>query len=58
MPLIQSRGTKIDTEKCVENANSNKYDLILMAANRAKEIKRRNQSSMKPEHVGAAVSAF
>jgi DNA-directed RNA polymerase omega subunit len=58
MPLTHSRGTKIDTEKCVNEAGGNKYDLILMAAARAREIKQRNQTSMKIEHVGAPVSAL
>ena len=58
MSLVNSRGTKVDTEKCVENANGNKYDLVLMAASRAREIKRRNQSSMRQEHVGAGVTAL
>ena len=58
MTLLHSRGTEVDTEKCVRNANHNKYDLIIMAANRAREIKRRNQTSMKPEHVGAPVTAL
>jgi hypothetical protein len=58
MPLIESRGTQINTQRCVVNANSNQYDLVLMAAARAKEIKRLNQSSMRQEHVGAPVSAL
>ena len=58
MPLVKSRGTKVDTQKCVVNANGNKYDLVLMAAARAKEIKRRNQSSMLEEHIGAPVTAL
>jgi DNA-directed RNA polymerase subunit K/omega len=31
---------------------------VLMAAARAREIKRRNQTSMKQEHVGAPVTAL
>jgi DNA-directed RNA polymerase omega subunit len=58
MPLVKSRGTKVDTQKCVVNANGNKYDLVLMAAARAREIKRRNQSSMLEEHIGAPVTAL
>ena len=57
MSASQSRGSIIDTEKCVDQAGS-RYDLILMATARAKEIKRRNQSSMKPKHVGAPVTAL
>jgi DNA-directed RNA polymerase omega subunit len=58
MSVIQSRGTEVDTQKCVKEANGNKYDLVLMAAARAREIKQRNQSSMRQEHVGAPVSAL
>jgi DNA-directed RNA polymerase omega subunit len=58
MPLVKSRGTEVDTQRCVKNANDNKYDLVLMAAARAREIKRRNQTSMLQEHVGAPVTAL
>ena len=58
MSLVNSRGTQVDTERCVRNANGNKYDLVLMAASRAREIKRRNQASMRQEHVGAGVTAL
>jgi len=58
MSLVNSRGTQVDTERCVFNANGNKYDLVLMAAARAREIKRRNQGSMRQEHVGAGVTAL
>lgn len=58
MGTVASRGTNIDTEKCVQQAGNKRYDLVLMAAARAREIKQRNQSSMKQEHVGAPVSAL
>ena len=37
-----SRGTEIDTEKCVENAGG-RFDLVIMAAARSREIRRQNQ---------------
>lgn len=58
MSTKTSRGSEVNTEKCVDQANGNKFDLVLMASARAKEIKRRNQSSMEQRHVGAAVSAL
>jgi DNA-directed RNA polymerase omega subunit len=46
-----SRGPNIDTEKCVENVGGNRFDLVLIAAERSREIKRQNQESDKREHV-------
>jgi DNA-directed RNA polymerase omega subunit len=42
--ITASRGTTIDTEKCVENVE-NKFDLILIAAARAREIKRQHREN-------------
>jgi len=52
-----SRGTEIDTEKCVENAGG-RFDLVIMAAARSREIRRQNQSSQKFEHVHSNVTAI
>ena len=53
-----SRSSQIDTEKCVAQAGNSRYDMIIMATARAREIKQRNQSSMRQEHVGAVISAL
>jgi len=37
---IESRSTKIDTERCVEHAGG-RYDLVIAAAQRLREMKRR-----------------
>jgi DNA-directed RNA polymerase subunit K/omega len=50
-----SRGPSIDNEKCVEVAG-NKYDLILMASARSREISRQTRSN--PVYVNANVSAL
>jgi DNA-directed RNA polymerase omega subunit len=53
-----SRGPNIDTEKCVENIGGNRFDLVLIATERAREIKRQNQESDKREHVYSIISAL
>ena len=45
MSKISSRGPDIDTEKCVEQAGGNRFDLVLIAAHRARELRRRNNES-------------
>lgn len=37
---IASRGPNIDTEECVRQAGGGRYDLILIAAQRLRELKR------------------
>ena len=39
-PRIASRGPIIDTEECVCQAGGGRYDLVLIAANRLRELKR------------------
>jgi DNA-directed RNA polymerase omega subunit len=53
-----SRGPNIDTEKCVERVGGNRFDLVLIATERAREIKRQNQESDKREHVYSIISAL
>ena len=42
--ITLSRGTEIDTMKCVENVG-NKFDLVLIAAARARELKRQHREN-------------
>ena len=53
-----SRGTEIDTEKCVENAGGNRFNLVIMASARAREIRRQNRESDKFEHLHSNVTAL
>ena len=53
-----SRGPGIDTEKCVENAGGNKYTMVLIAAARAREIKRQHKESDKREHIFPTITAL
>lgn len=58
MPQYISRGALIDTEKCVAEAGGNRFDLVIMASQRAREIKQRNQHSVKHEHLHGVVTAL
>jgi DNA-directed RNA polymerase omega subunit len=52
-----SRGTKIDTEKCVENIG-NRFQLIIIAAARARELSQQNRHSDRHEHLHTPVTAL
>jgi len=56
-PVGLSRGPEINTDVCVANIG-NRYDLVLVAATRAKEIKRQHKDSMKREHVHSNITAL
>ena len=57
-PKVLSRGPELDTEKCIRNMGNLRYDLILVAAQRAREIKRQHKSSQNYEHKFAVVTAL
>jgi DNA-directed RNA polymerase subunit K/omega len=58
MKLTQSRGPSIDTEKCVAQAGGNRFDLVLIASVRAKELSRRHKASGLTTPIHAPVSAL
>lgn len=53
LELKYSRGPMIDLDQCIENVGGNRYDLVLVASIRAKEIKRKNR--MTSMHVVSAL---
>jgi DNA-directed RNA polymerase subunit K/omega len=53
-----SRGTSINFDTCVKNMNGNKFNLVLAAAARAREISKRNKANGKIEHECTPVSAL
>jgi DNA-directed RNA polymerase omega subunit len=55
--LIPSRTPEVDTERCVDNAGS-RYDLILMAAARSREISRHHKESENASHAYPVVTAL
>ena len=56
--LDLSRGPAIDMDKCVEGAGGNRFNLVLIAAARAREIKRQHAHSDKREHVHSIITAL
>ena len=57
-PKSESRGTLLNNELCVENVGGNRFNLVLIAAERSREIKRQNKDSNKREHVYSSVTAL
>jgi DNA-directed RNA polymerase omega subunit len=54
---ISSRGTQIDTEQCVEQVE-NRFDLILIASARARELVRRHKKSGNTAHINPMVTSL
>jgi DNA-directed RNA polymerase omega subunit len=52
-----SRGPEIDTNKCVANIGS-RYDMVIIASARAREIRLLNRNSTKREHIFTEVTAL
>ena len=53
-----SRGSMVDTEKCISETGGNRFMTILMASARAREISRQHKSSEDPAHCYPIVSAL
>jgi DNA-directed RNA polymerase subunit K/omega len=58
MPQYVSRGTLIDTDKCVKLSGGNRFNLVIMASARAREIRRQHASSQKFSDVHTNVTAL
>ena len=44
-PRIDSRGPQIDMEKCVRQAGGGRYDMVLIGAQRLRELKRQHRTN-------------
>lgn len=53
-----SRGTSIDTELCVDNIGGNRFNLVLIAATRARELARQHRHAENKGHLNAPVTAL
>jgi DNA-directed RNA polymerase subunit K/omega len=58
MKKTLSRGPSIDTEKCVAQVGGNKFDLVLIAAVRSRELSRRHKIAELITHLNAPVAAL
>jgi DNA-directed RNA polymerase omega subunit len=53
-----SRGPNIDIEQCVSNAGDNRFNLVIMAAARAREIAIRHKNSGSSEMIYPSITAL
>ena len=56
--LTQSRGPDLDIDKTVEKSGGNRFNLVIMASARAREIKRNNTFSNRFEHTHPNITAL
>jgi DNA-directed RNA polymerase omega subunit len=56
--LNGSRGIQIDPDKCLEQIGIDRFSMVLVAAARAREIKRKNTHSNRREHIFPTVTAL
>jgi DNA-directed RNA polymerase subunit K/omega len=54
----ESRVIHLDNDKCVEMSGGNRFNLVIMAAARSREIRRQNRDSEKFEHIHPNVTAL
>jgi DNA-directed RNA polymerase subunit K/omega len=43
--LVDSRTSQMNLEECVEHAGNNRYDLVLIASQRLRELRRQHKES-------------
>ncbi len=55
---ILSRTLMVDNEKCIKNSGGDRFNLVLMAAARAREIHRQHAGSSKYEHQHTNITAL
>ena len=58
MPQSISRALELDVEKCVEQIGLGRFDLVLIAAARSREIRRHNKESNNFEHLHSSMTAL
>lgn len=56
--ISTSRGTQLDIEKCVKNVGGNRFNLVLAAALRSKEIKLEHKKAGHTTHINSPISAL
>jgi DNA-directed RNA polymerase subunit K/omega len=55
---FESRGPSLDMDTCVVNSGGNRFNMVLIGAMRAKEIKRQNSHSDRFDHTHPVVTAL
>lgn len=55
---VLSRAPSIDLEKCVEQAGGNRYEMILMASARVRELRRQQAHSDKYQYIYPIITSL
>ena len=58
MTKYHSRGPDLNMDECVENSGGNRFDLVLIATVRARELSRRHKAAGHATQINAPVSAL
>ena len=58
MTQILSRGSQLDIEKCRKQAGNNQFDLVIVAAQRMRELKARAKEKGTGEYITAVDALF
>jgi len=53
-----SRGSQVDMEKVIRQSGHGRFDMVIQATQRAREIKQQNKHSTKEEHLHGPVTAL
>ncbi len=53
-----SRGPNIDIEECVKNSGGNRFNMVLIASARARELARRHKAAELGTQLNAPVTAL
>jgi DNA-directed RNA polymerase subunit omega len=58
-PLGLSRSPQVDNEQCVVNAGENRFDMVLIASVRARELARQNKNKAdQTSYVNPSITAL
>jgi DNA-directed RNA polymerase subunit K/omega len=55
---IKSRALDLDMQKCVEQSGGSRYDMIIMASARARELRHQHRSSQEHEYQHTVITAL
>ena len=58
MALSLSRGPQVDTEQCVQLSGGNRFDLVIMAAARCRELAREHRKAERGTQLNTPVTAL
>jgi DNA-directed RNA polymerase subunit K/omega len=58
MAISLSRGPEVDTEQCVHLSGGNRFDLVIMAAIRCRELAREHRNAERGYQLNAPVTAL